>query len=153
MRQPLGSLLAGNGLFDDAHDVALFHDQILDPLDLDLRARPLAEQHAVANLEIDGGDFPGLIAAAWTDGDHLSLRRLLFGGIRDDDSACGLAVRIDARKHHAVVKRPKLHANPPKYAFRLSFVTKNGESRNHKMMPLLCLSGLFLALYKGDCQN
>src|SRR5207253_7711729 len=77
MRQPLGSLLAGSGLFDHAHDVALFHDQILDPLDLDLRARPFAEQHAVANLEVNGDDFPGLIAAAWTDGDHLSLRRLL----------------------------------------------------------------------------
>ena len=84
MRQPLGSLLAGNGLFDHAHDVALFHDQIFDPVDLDLRARPFAEQHAVANLEVDGDDFPGLVAAAWTDGDHLSLRRLLFGGIRNE---------------------------------------------------------------------
>src|SRR3954462_6147387 len=121
MRQPLGGLLAGNRLLDDAHDVAIPHDQILGPLDLDLRARPLAEQHAVATLEIDGGDFPGLIAAAWTDGDHLSLRRLLFGGIRDDDSACALAVRIEARKHHAVVKGPKLHVNPPKYLLWLSF--------------------------------
>ncbi len=91
MRQPLGSFLARNGLFDHAHDVALFHDQIFNPIDLDLRARPFAEQHAVANLEVDGGDFAGLIAAAGTDGDYLSLRRLLFGGIRDDDSTCGLS--------------------------------------------------------------
>jgi hypothetical protein len=27
-RQSLGSLLAGDGLFDHTHDVALFHDQI-----------------------------------------------------------------------------------------------------------------------------
>src|ERR1700730_2224667 len=113
MRQPLGSLLAGNGLFDHAHDVALFHDQIFDPLDLDLRARPFAEQHAVANFEVDGDDFPGLIAAAWTDGDYLSLRRLLFGGIRNDDSAWRLIVGVDARNYDAVVKRPKLHINLP----------------------------------------
>src|SRR5436190_10154787 len=111
MRQPLVSLLAGNGLFDHAQDVALFHDQILDPLDLDLRARPFAEQNAVADLEIDGDDFSGLIAAAWTDGDHLSLRRLLFGGVRNDDSTCALTVGFDARNYHAVVKRPKLHIN------------------------------------------
>src|SRR4029077_17563872 len=41
----LGSLFAGSALFDHAHDVALFHDQILDSIDLDLSARPFAEQH------------------------------------------------------------------------------------------------------------
>ena len=54
--------------------------------------------------------LPGLVAAAWTDGDHLSLRRLLFGGIRNDDSTCGLVFGVDARNHDAVVKRPKLHS-------------------------------------------
>src|ERR1700682_4005641 len=117
----LGSLFAGDRLFDHAHDVALFHDQIIDSLDLDLRARPFAEQHTVANLEVDGDDFPGLIAAAWTDGDHLSLRRLLFDGIRNDDSTWGLIVGVDARNHDAVVKRAKLHSNPPKYMLLLSF--------------------------------
>src|SRR6478672_12261850 len=48
----LGSLLTGDGLFDHAHDVALFHDQIFHPVDLDLRARPFAKQHAVTNLEV-----------------------------------------------------------------------------------------------------
>src|SRR5207247_2995391 len=97
-------------------------------LDLDLRARPFAEQHAVANLEVDGDDFAGLIAAAWTDGDHLSLRRLLFGGIRNDDSTFGLTVGVDARNHDAVVKRPKLHINPPKYLFLLCFLLKRRGS-------------------------
>jgi hypothetical protein len=40
------------------------------PSILDLRARPFAEQHAVANREVDGDDFPGFIAAAWTDRDY-----------------------------------------------------------------------------------
>src|SRR5246127_667707 len=40
--------LARRGLFHDAHDVALLHDNKLLVVDLDLGARPLAEQHAVA---------------------------------------------------------------------------------------------------------
>src|SRR5450631_87187 len=112
-RQSLGSLLSGDGLFDHAHDVALFHDQIFDTVDLDLSARPFAEQHAVSRFQVDRDELAGLVAAAWTDGDHLSLRRLLFGGVRNDDSTCGLALGFDARNHDAVVKRPKLHINPP----------------------------------------
>jgi hypothetical protein len=38
----LGGLLAGGGVFDHAHDVALFHDQVFDAVDLDLGARPFA---------------------------------------------------------------------------------------------------------------
>src|SRR5712675_809540 len=34
----LGRLLMGDGLLDHAHDVALLHDQIFDPVELDLRA-------------------------------------------------------------------------------------------------------------------
>src|SRR5215207_3681955 len=124
MRQSLGYLLAGNGLFDHAHDVALFHDQIFDPVDLDLRARPFAEQHAVADIEVDRDDFPGFVAATWTNGDHLSLGRLLFGGIRNDNSTCGLILGVDARNHDAVVKWPKLHINPPKYLLLLVFFEK-----------------------------
>jgi hypothetical protein len=66
-------------------------------LRLDLSARPFAEQHAVARLQIDWDELAGLVPATWTDGDHLSLRRLLFGGIRNDDSTCGLVLGVDAR--------------------------------------------------------
>ena len=103
----------GRGLFDHAHDVALFHDQVFDPVDLDLGARPFAEQHPVALLEVDRDELAAFVAATWTDGDHLSFGRLLFGGIRNDDSACGLSLGIDARNHDAVVKRPKLHIGSP----------------------------------------
>src|ERR1022692_886856 len=130
----LGRFLAGDGLFDHAHDVALFHDQIFDPVDLDLSARPFAEQHAVTGLQFDRDELAGLVAATWTDGDHLSLRRLLFGGIRNDDSTCGLIVGVDARNHDAVVKRPKFHINPSKYMFLLIFRTeKQRPSTDRKM--------------------
>src|SRR5450759_3464332 len=70
-----------------------------------------------------GMSLPASSRPAWTDGDHLSLRRLLFGGIRNDDSTCGLALGVDARNHDAVVKRPKLHINPPTCLMLLIFRT------------------------------
>src|SRR5205823_2969594 len=49
-RRELRGLLAGSGgLFENAHDVAFLHDQEIDAVDLDLGARPLAEQHALAD--------------------------------------------------------------------------------------------------------
>src|SRR5438876_1205370 len=153
-RQPLGGLLAGDGLFDHAHDVALFHDQIFDPVDLDLGARPFAEQDPVSLLQVDRDELAGVVAATWTDGDHLSFRRLLFGGIRNDDSACGLIVGVDARNHDAVVKRPELHINPPRWLLLLIFMA--GRQRliaGRKMTAASSyLAGVFLALFKWDCQ-
>src|ERR1700721_760429 len=45
-----GSLLCGGGAFNHAHDVGLLHDQELFAIDLDFRARPLAEQDPLARL-------------------------------------------------------------------------------------------------------
>jgi hypothetical protein len=69
------------------------------------------------------------VAATWTDGDHLSLSRLLFGGIRNDDSACGLILGVDAGNHNAVVKRPKLHIGSPNVLLLLIFRTIKQEVR------------------------
>ena len=59
---------------DHAHDVGLLHDQEFLAVDLDLGARPLAEQHAVADLQVDRDELAALVAAAGTDGDDLALR-------------------------------------------------------------------------------
>src|ERR1700676_2988115 len=48
-----GGLLLGHRFLENAHDVALLHDQEINAIELDLGARPLAEQHAVANLQVD----------------------------------------------------------------------------------------------------
>src|SRR5829696_1984967 len=64
-------LLAGNVLLDDAHDVGLLHDQEILAVDADLGARPLAEQHAVAGLDIESDELSALVASTRTDGDHL----------------------------------------------------------------------------------
>src|SRR5215470_6676497 len=104
-----GGLLAGDAFFDHAHDIALLHDEELLAIDLDLGAGPFSEQHPVADLDVDGNELTGLVAAAGADGDDLALRRFLFGSVGNDDAAGGLLFGIDALDDNAVVKRTKLH--------------------------------------------
>ena len=83
----LRGLLLRNRLVDDAHDVGLLHDQEFLAVNLDLCARPFAEQHAITFFDIDRNKLAGLIAPTWADGDDLSLRGLLLGGIIIPDTA------------------------------------------------------------------
>src|SRR6266545_3664201 len=108
-RSQSGGLLAGFRLYEHAHDVAFLHDQVLDAVDLDLGAGPLAEQHAVAGLDIDRDELAGLVAGAGTDCHDPALLRLLLGGVRDDDAAGGLRLGVNAANDHAVVKRTEFH--------------------------------------------
>src|SRR5450759_3057098 len=69
-----------------------------------------------------------------------SLRRLLFGGSRNDDSTCGLGLGVDARNHDAVVKRSKLHINPPRCLLLLIVLTKKQRritDRNMKTASII----------------
>src|SRR6185437_13968893 len=56
-----------------AHDVGLLHDQEFLTIELDLGARPFAEQDTVADLEIDRDQLAGFVAATWADANHLAL--------------------------------------------------------------------------------
>src|SRR6516164_9201827 len=105
-----GGLLLGDALLDDAHDVALLHDQELFAIDLDLGAGPLAEQHAVANLDVDRDELAVLVAATRPDCDDLALRGLFLRSVGNDDAAGGLFLGVHALDDDAVVKRTKLHA-------------------------------------------
>src|SRR4029079_10944772 len=120
----LRGLLAGGGLFNDAHDVGLLHDQEILAVDLDLGARPLAEQHAVADLDVDGDELAGFVAAAWANSDDFTLGRLLLGGVGNDDAAGRLRLGVDALDDDAVVKRTKLHGILHKLLVRLIFLTE-----------------------------
>src|SRR5438445_1571882 len=105
-----GLLLAGRDVGEHAHDVALLHDQQLLAVDLDLGSRPLAKQHAVADLDIDRDQLAALVAATGADGDDFALRGLLLGSVGNDDAASGLLFGVDALDHDAVVKRTEFHA-------------------------------------------
>src|SRR6516165_4246305 len=111
----LGDLLLGGGVGENAHDVALLHDQQLLAVNLDLGARPLAEQHAVADLDVDRDQFAALIATARANGDDFALGGLFLGGVGNDDAASGLLFSVDALDHDAVVKRTEFHAVLPDF--------------------------------------
>src|SRR6202034_2168120 len=74
---------------------------------------PFAEQHPVADLEIDRNELAAFVAAARTDADDLALGGLLLGGVRDDDAAGRLGLGVDTLDHDAVVKRSEFHLRSP----------------------------------------
>src|SRR5579863_43211 len=104
---------------DHAHDIGLLHDQEFLAVELDLGARPFAEQHAIARLNADRNELAVLVAAAGADGDDLAFRRLLLDGVRNDDAALGLCLGFDTLDDHAVMERPELrfcHVHPRRRA-------------------------------------
>src|SRR6266404_3636669 len=112
-RAQSGGLPLGLGLDQHPHDVALFHDEVLNAIDFDLGARPFAEQDAVADLDVDRDELAALVAAARSNGDDLALLRLLLGGVGNDDATSGLRLGIDSLDDNAVVKRSEFHSCPP----------------------------------------
>src|SRR5205823_12877373 len=116
------------------HDVAFLHDQVLDAIDLDLGARPLAEQHPVAGLDVDRDQLARLVAPAGADGDDLALLRLFLGGIGNDDPSRALFLGVNALDDDTVVKRTELHRHPPKLLSGLRF-WRRPDSRKGSPMP------------------
>src|SRR5208283_294909 len=102
-------LVFGLGLDQYPHNVALFHDEVLDTIDFDLGARPFAEQDAVADLDVDWDKLAALVAATGSNGYDLALLRLLLGGVGNDDTAGGLRLGIDSLDDNLVVKRSEFH--------------------------------------------
>ena len=96
--------MAARGLLDDAHDVGLLHDEELLAVELDLGAGPLAEQDAVAGLDVERLNLAALVAGAGADGDDLALLRLFLGGVGNDDAALGPLLGLDAADDDAVVQ-------------------------------------------------
>src|SRR5215210_8034420 len=103
--------LLGRGLaFEHAHDVGLLHDQELLVVELDLGPRPLAEQDAVAGLDVERAQLALVVQRAGARGDDLAFLRLFLGGVGDDDAARGLLFRSDAADQNAVMQGTEVHA-------------------------------------------
>src|SRR5579871_2911728 len=92
-----------------AHDVGLLHDQEFLAVELDLGSRPFAEQHAVADLEVNRNELAAFVTPARAHRGDLALRRLFLGGVRNDDAALGLFFRVDALDDDAIVQGTKFH--------------------------------------------
>src|SRR3974390_1765665 len=101
------------GRSDHAHDVALFHDNEVLAVDLDLGARPFPEQHPVTDLDVEWVQFAVIAACSGPGGDYLPLHRLFLGGVGDDDAALGLLLFLDATDQHAILQWSKFHGIPP----------------------------------------
>src|SRR6185503_973256 len=129
---------------EDAHDVRLLHDQELFTVELDFGARPLAEQHPVAGLEVERNQLAGLVARTGANGNDLALLRLLLGGVRDDDAAGRLLLGGDAANHDTVVQRTEIELS---HIFLVGAVSAgSGWDRERRSEKLL-------ALCKGECQS
>src|SRR5664279_160238 len=96
-------------LGDDAQDVALLHDQEILTIDLDLGARPFAEQNLVARFDIERGELAAFIAAARANSDDFAFLGLLLDRIGDDDPALGLFLTFESSDHNAVMQWAKAH--------------------------------------------
>src|SRR6266478_6577089 len=81
-----GFALGGGGAFDDAHEVRFLHDHELLAVELDLGPGPFAEQHAVADVDVQRMNLAILRTGSGANGDDLTLHRLLLGGVRNDDA-------------------------------------------------------------------
>src|SRR5262249_918676 len=96
--------------FDNGEHFILAKDQVLLVVDLDFRARVLADENAVALLDVQGQLLPFLVDFSLTDGDDLGLHRFLLGRIGDDDSPLAGFLLLESFDEDSVVKRSNLHA-------------------------------------------
>src|SRR5687767_7435919 len=92
---------------DDSQNVGFLHDDEVFAIDLDLGARPFAEQDLVAGLDVERSDLAVVGASARSDGDDFALLRLFLRGVGNDDPARGLCFGLDAADEDSVVKRPE----------------------------------------------
>jgi len=107
---PLGALAFGAAL-DDSQDVGLLHDQQLLAVDLDLAARPFAEQDPVAGLDVQGTERAVLASAAGSYAEYLALHGLFFGSIGNDYASGRLLVLFDTTDKDPVVQWSELHVS------------------------------------------
>src|ERR1700676_5574687 len=131
-----GLLLRDGQIGEDAHDVAFLHDQQFLTIELDLVAGPLAEQHTVADLEIDRNQLAVFVTAARSDRRDFALRGLFLGSVRNDDAACGFVFGIDAFDHDAIVERTEFHATLLGFCDVIFWI----GSRNERVLTTLHIS-------------
>src|SRR5262249_22397746 len=80
------------------------HDDVIFAIQLDLGARVLAKQDAVAFLHIERTNLALFVDLAFARGDNFALLRLLLSTIRDNDSAAGGFAFFNATDQDAVVQ-------------------------------------------------
>src|SRR5882762_2833827 len=96
-------------LLDDSEEVFFAHHQQFVAIDLDGLSAVLAEQDAIAHLDVQDDKIALLVALARADGQHFALVRLLGGVVGNDDARGGFGFLLQALDDHAIVQRTKFH--------------------------------------------
>src|SRR5436309_5853174 len=105
IRSPHGSgpwRLVGLLFGENPEQVVLAQDGVLGSINLHIGAGVLADQDAVALLDLHGDPLALLSHATGADGDHLTLLRLLLGGVRDEDPAALHLLLLDAADQNPI---------------------------------------------------
>src|SRR5438552_2446498 len=89
---------------DNSEDLFFADDHVLDIVDLDLGADVLPDKDTVARLDVKRNPLPVVVETARSDSDDLSLERLLFGRVGDDDAALRLLLGLDSLDQDTVVQ-------------------------------------------------
>src|SRR5690554_1715894 len=77
------------GSADHSKQIVFAHDQVFGAVNLDLGTRVLAEQHGVANLDLELAHAAVVQWLAFANGDDFATDRLLGGAVGDHDAASG----------------------------------------------------------------
>ena len=93
----------------NGEEVVFAHDEVFLTIDFDFAAAVLAEQDAIASLDVEGDDLAEFIAGTRAGGDDLAFHRLFLGGVGNDDPASGLLFGGDTADHDPVVQGTELH--------------------------------------------
>src|SRR5712675_2457382 len=110
----LSSFLIRSGVSNHAHDVRFLHDHEVLAVELHFGARPLAEQHAVAGLDVERVQLAVLVARAGADGDDFAFHRLFLRRVRDENAASGFCLRLDTTNQDAVLQWAQFHDGSPR---------------------------------------
>lgn len=90
-------------LFQNAHDVFFAHDEEFLSVDLDGLTGILAEDDAVADLDVRSDDASGFVALARADGYDFALIRLFAGGVGKNDAEGSRRFSFKALDDDAIV--------------------------------------------------
>src|SRR5438093_5840492 len=102
-----------SSLLENGEDVFLAQDQVVFAVDLDLVAGILAEQDAIALLDVQRNALPVLVDLPGADRLDRRALRLLFRRVRDDDPADLLLALFLALDEDPIVQRTNLLHSPP----------------------------------------
>src|SRR5437016_6318788 len=113
----LSGFLGRDGVIDHAHDVGFLHDHQVFAIELDLGARPFAEQHAVAAFDVERMQLASLVALAGANCDDFAFHRLFLSRVGDENTAGGLRLRLDTTDQDAVLQWTQSHGWSPRTKF------------------------------------